>query len=39
VRFTGDALVRISDLLEFDDEENAYIRVRGRRYRIPEEGG
>lgn len=39
VRFTGDALVRISNLLEFDDEENAYIRVRGRRYAIPREGG
>ncbi|MFO7784900.1 MAG: MFS transporter permease [Thermodesulfobacteriota bacterium] len=37
VRFTEHALVRIADLLEFDDEEKISIRVRGRRYRIPEE--
>ncbi len=37
VRFTEHALIRISDLLEFDEEEKVAIRVRGRRYRIPEE--
>jgi len=37
VRFTEHALVRMADLLEFDEEENAFVRVRGRRYRIPEE--
>lgn len=37
VRFTEHALVRIADLLEFDEGEKVTIRVRGRRYRIPEE--
>lgn len=36
VRFTQHALVRMADLLEFDEEERAFVRVRGRRYRIPE---
>jgi len=37
VRFTEHALVRMADLLEFDDEGQTFVRVRGRRYRIPEE--
>jgi hypothetical protein len=37
VRFTEHALVRISDLLEFDEEEKVSIRFRGRLYRIPDE--
>jgi len=37
IRFTEDALVRISHLLEFDEEENAFIRQGDRRYRIPRE--
>ncbi len=37
VRFTEHALVRIADLLEFDEEEKVTIRVRGRRYLISEE--
>ena len=35
VRFSEHALIRISDFLEFDEEENTLIRFRGRRYRIP----
>lgn len=34
VRFTENALVRMADLLEFDEEGQAFVRVRGRRYRI-----
>jgi hypothetical protein len=37
VRFTEHALVRISDLLEFDGEENVAIRIRGELHGIPEE--
>ncbi|MCF8061737.1 MAG: MFS transporter permease [Deltaproteobacteria bacterium] len=37
VRFTENALVRMADLLEFDGDESTFVRVRGRRYRIPEE--
>jgi len=36
VRFTQDALIRISDRLEFDDEENTRIRFRGKIYLIPD---
>ncbi len=39
VRFTEHALVRMADLLEFDDEGNTFVRVRGRRYRIAESPG
>jgi hypothetical protein len=35
VKFTERALIRLSPFLEFK-EDCAYIRVRGRRYRIPE---
>ena len=35
VKFTENALVRVSDELE-EDKGHMYIRVRGRRYRIPE---
>ncbi len=34
VRFTENALVRMADLLEFDEEGYAFVLVRGRRYRI-----
>jgi hypothetical protein len=35
VKFTEQALVKISPFLEFE-ENRAFIRVKGRRYRIPE---
>ncbi len=37
IRFTEHALMRVYDLLEFDEEENAFIRAGKRRYRIPRE--
>ncbi len=37
VRFTEHALVRMADLLEFDEEGNAFVRLRDRRYPIPSE--
>ena len=35
IKFTEQALVKISPFLAFE-EERAFIKVRGRRYRIPE---
>jgi len=35
IKFTEHALIRIADLLE-DENERCYIRIRGRRYQVPE---
>jgi hypothetical protein len=37
VKFTDHALIKLSPFLEFE-EDRAFIRVRGRRYRIPDAG-
>ena len=35
IKFTEHALVRIADLLE-DENERCFIRIKGRRYQVPE---
>jgi hypothetical protein len=37
VKFSENALLSMADYLEDDDEGRYFIRVKGRRYRIPEE--
>jgi len=36
VKFTEQALIRLSPFLEFEDDR-VFVKVKGRRYRIPEE--
>jgi hypothetical protein len=37
VKFSENALLSIAEYLEDDDEGQYFIRVKGRRYRVPEE--